>query len=185
MIYTFATLAFFLMGAAVLHPQGLVPEGNEMITTLSRMYTDTLGEWASVVFLIGAIAVLGSTLWAAVPSWARMYTNFLATSGCSTGRTRSPGCAGSASSPWRCRSSVGGALPVHPVAGADGADRRRDDRHLPASPSWSPSGTCGAPRPTRGCTAGAGSTRRSVVSSVAIGLLGVYTLLQVFGVTIG
>jgi hypothetical protein len=30
-----------------------------------------------VLFLIGAIAVLGSTLWAAVPSWSRMYANFL------------------------------------------------------------------------------------------------------------
>jgi hypothetical protein len=66
------------MGASVLHPQGLVPEGNEMITTLSRMYTDTLGDWASILFLIGAIAVLGSTLWAGIPSWARMYTNLLA-----------------------------------------------------------------------------------------------------------
>jgi Mn2+/Fe2+ NRAMP family transporter len=80
-VYTFSTLAFFIMGAAVLHPQGLVIEGNEMITTLSRMYTDTLGQWAAVVFLIGAVAVLGSTLWAAVPSWARMYTNLLATLG--------------------------------------------------------------------------------------------------------
>ncbi|MHA6621569.1 Nramp family divalent metal transporter [Pseudonocardia sp. DLS-67] len=80
-IYTFGTIAFYLMGAAVLHPQGLEPEGNGMITTLSRMYTDTMGDWASVVFLLGAIAVLGSTMWAAIPSWARMYTNLLATFG--------------------------------------------------------------------------------------------------------
>jgi Mn2+/Fe2+ NRAMP family transporter len=77
-IYTFGTIAFFIMGAAVLQPQGLVPEGNEMITTLSRIYTDVLGEWASTLFLLGAIAVLGSTLWAAVPSWSRMFTNILA-----------------------------------------------------------------------------------------------------------
>lgn len=80
-IYTFGTLAFFIMGASVLHPQGLSPEGNEMITTLSRMYTDTLGEWANIGFLIGAIAVLGSTMWAAIPSWSRMYANILATMG--------------------------------------------------------------------------------------------------------
>jgi Mn2+/Fe2+ NRAMP family transporter len=80
-IYTFGTIAFFLMGAAVLHPQGLVPEGNDLITTLSRMYTDTMGEWAAILFLIGAIAVLGSTLWAGIPSWARMYTNFLSVLG--------------------------------------------------------------------------------------------------------
>jgi len=80
-IYTFGTLAFFIMGAAVLNPQGLVPEGNEMITILSRIYTDTLGGWASILFLVGAIAVLGSTLWAAIPSWSRMCTNLLATVG--------------------------------------------------------------------------------------------------------
>ena len=77
-IYTFATMAFFIMGASVLHPQGLMPAGNEMITTLARMYTDTLGPWAMRIYLVGAIAVLGSTLWGAVPSHARMYTNFLA-----------------------------------------------------------------------------------------------------------
>jgi Mn2+/Fe2+ NRAMP family transporter len=80
-IYTFGTLAFYIMGAAVLNPQGLVPEGNGMITTLSRIYTDTVGEWASVIFLIGAVAVLGSTMWASIPSWSRMYTNLLATFG--------------------------------------------------------------------------------------------------------
>lgn len=80
-VYTTGTLAFFIMGAAVLQPQGLVPEGNEMITTLSRLYTDVLGDWASILFLLGAIAVLGSTLWAAIPSWSRMYTNLLATVG--------------------------------------------------------------------------------------------------------
>ncbi|MQA01843.1 MAG: divalent metal cation transporter [Streptosporangiales bacterium] len=81
LIYTFGTLAFYLMGAAVLKPQGLVPEGNEMITTLSRIYTGTLGDWANVLFLIGAIAVLGSTMWAAIPSWSRMYSNLLSTLG--------------------------------------------------------------------------------------------------------
>lgn len=40
-----------------------------------------LGEWASVLFSVGAIAVLGSTLWAAIPSWSRMYRNLLATVG--------------------------------------------------------------------------------------------------------
>ncbi len=80
-IYTFGTLAFYLMGAAVLHERGLVPEGNEMITTLSRIYTDVLGDWASVFFLVGAIAVLGSTMWASIPSWSRMYVNLLSTVG--------------------------------------------------------------------------------------------------------
>lgn len=80
-VYTFGTLAFFVMGAAVLKPQGILPKGNDMITSLSRIYTDTLGEWANVLFLVGAIAVLGSTMWASIPSWSRMYSNVLATLG--------------------------------------------------------------------------------------------------------
>src|SRR5699024_1554329 len=35
-IYTVSTAAFYILGAAVLHPQGLVPEGNQMIETLSQ-----------------------------------------------------------------------------------------------------------------------------------------------------
>jgi Mn2+/Fe2+ NRAMP family transporter len=80
-VYTFATIAFFIMGAAVLHRQGLVPQGNQMIVTLARMYTDALGPWAMLFFLIGAVAVLGSTLWASVPSHSRMYANWLSTVG--------------------------------------------------------------------------------------------------------
>ncbi|MQA10171.1 MAG: divalent metal cation transporter [Pseudonocardiaceae bacterium] len=81
LIYTLGTLAFFVMGAAVLHPRGLVLEGNEMIVTLSHMYTGTLGEGANFFYLVGAIAVLASTLWAALPAWARLNTNALAVLG--------------------------------------------------------------------------------------------------------
>ncbi|MFF9556272.1 Nramp family divalent metal transporter [Streptomyces albus] len=71
------TLSFYVIGAAVLHPQGLVPEGNEMITTLSRIYTDTMGPWAEYLFLVGAIAVLFSTLIGSTASVPRLWTNTL------------------------------------------------------------------------------------------------------------
>jgi Mn2+/Fe2+ NRAMP family transporter len=74
-VYTVGTLAFYIMGAAVLHDRQLIPEDNEMITTLSNTYTQTLGDWAGTIYLIGAVAVLGSTLWAALPSWARVAAN--------------------------------------------------------------------------------------------------------------
>ena len=45
LIYTFATVAFYLLGAGVLHNMGTVPEGSQMVRTLSHMYTETLGEW--------------------------------------------------------------------------------------------------------------------------------------------
>ncbi|QDB80546.1 divalent metal cation transporter [Georgenia sp. 311] len=76
-IYTVSTMSFYVMGAAVLHPQGLVPEGNDMIEVLSQTYASVLGEWGRVLYLVGALAALGSTIWAAVPSWARSWANAL------------------------------------------------------------------------------------------------------------
>ena len=49
-IYTCATLAFYLLGAGVLHRLGLEPQGSDMIVTLSRLYTETLGGWALWLF---------------------------------------------------------------------------------------------------------------------------------------
>ncbi|MGO2359826.1 MAG: Nramp family divalent metal transporter, partial [Brachybacterium tyrofermentans] len=69
--------AFFILGAAVLHPQGLVPEGNEMILTLSETFSGVFGEVGRIVFLLGALAALGSTIWAAIPSWSRSWANAL------------------------------------------------------------------------------------------------------------
>ncbi|MFC4561082.1 Nramp family divalent metal transporter [Nocardiopsis mangrovi] len=77
LVCTLCTLAFYVIGASVLHPQNLVPEGNDMITTLARMYTDTMGPWAQYVFLIGAIAVLWSTNIGSTASVPRLWTNTL------------------------------------------------------------------------------------------------------------
>jgi manganese transport protein len=74
-IYTIATLAFYLLGAGVLHSQGLVPAGNEMIAVLSKMYTETLGSWALWVFYVGACATLYGTIFAATASNSRVYSD--------------------------------------------------------------------------------------------------------------
>ena len=70
--YTIATIAFFFLGAAVLHKQGLIPEGFEMVTTLSGMYTETLGPWAFYLFGVGAFAVQFSTYFVSVAGISRM-----------------------------------------------------------------------------------------------------------------
>ena len=57
-VFTVATVAFYLLGAAVLRPQGLVPRGAGMIEVLSSMYVRPLGVWTREAFLIGAWAVL-------------------------------------------------------------------------------------------------------------------------------
>jgi manganese transport protein len=72
-VYTIVTAAFYLLGAALLHAHGEIPEGYAMVETLSKMFTETLGPWAKVIFLIGAFFVLYSTLFTATASWARIF----------------------------------------------------------------------------------------------------------------
>jgi manganese transport protein len=76
-IYTTATLAFYLLGASVLHAKGLVVADDKMIETLSFMYRDTFGEWSYWVFLVGAFAVLYSTVFGATASNARLLADAL------------------------------------------------------------------------------------------------------------
>jgi Mn2+/Fe2+ NRAMP family transporter len=76
-IYTLATLAFYLLGAAVLHAKGLVVENNKMIETLSHMYRETFGQWSFWFFLTGAFAVLYSTVFGATASNARLLADAL------------------------------------------------------------------------------------------------------------
>jgi manganese transport protein len=72
LIYTTATVAFYLLGAGVLHRQGLVPSASDMIPVLSRMYTDTLGGWALWLFYAGALATLYGTIIAATAGNSRV-----------------------------------------------------------------------------------------------------------------
>jgi hypothetical protein len=75
LVYTFMTLAFYILGASILNAQGLVPKGFEMVKTLSRMYTDSLGSWAEMAFLVGAFFVLFSTLFSALAAWSRQFSD--------------------------------------------------------------------------------------------------------------
>jgi Mn2+/Fe2+ NRAMP family transporter len=77
-LYTTATLAFYLLGAAILHAKGLLVENARMIETLSVMYREVFGEWTFWLFLIGAFAVLYSTIFGATASNARMGIDALA-----------------------------------------------------------------------------------------------------------
>ncbi len=76
-IFTFATVAFYLLGAAVLHRQELDPAGNQMIWMLGQMYVPVFGVWAGWLFLFGAFAVLYSTFFVANAGHARVATDAL------------------------------------------------------------------------------------------------------------
>jgi Mn2+/Fe2+ NRAMP family transporter len=84
-VFTIATVAFYFLGAAVLHPQGLDPKGPEMIPTLSRMYLQPLEgtplaglrPFTRVGFLLGAWAVLFKTLYVSTAANSRLTADFL------------------------------------------------------------------------------------------------------------
>lgn len=74
-IYTVATLAFYMLGAAVLFPEGRDPDGMRMVSTLAAAYVPVFGEYARHLFLVGAVAVLYSTFLVANAGHARMFTD--------------------------------------------------------------------------------------------------------------
>ncbi|MEQ8788159.1 MAG: Nramp family divalent metal transporter [Pirellulaceae bacterium] len=76
-VYTFATIAFYLLGAAVLGRSGLNPGGSDLIRTLSVMYEPVFGSTAQILFLFGAFAVLYSTYFVANASHARVFSDAL------------------------------------------------------------------------------------------------------------
>jgi hypothetical protein len=84
-VYTFATVAFYLLGAAVLGRIGLDPAGRDMVRMLAAMYIPVFGSWAYVVFLSGAFAVLYSTFFVAAAGNARMVADALGLVGLTDG----------------------------------------------------------------------------------------------------
>lgn len=60
-IYTVSTVAFYLLGAAVLARAGSKPDGAELIRVLSQMYQPVFGNLGVGLFLGGACVVLYST----------------------------------------------------------------------------------------------------------------------------
>lgn len=77
LVYTIATVAFYLLGAGILHAMGQVPKGADMIPVLSNIYTQTLGGWAQYLFYIGAIIILFGTIVAATAGHARMCSDLM------------------------------------------------------------------------------------------------------------
>lgn len=76
-IYTVATIGFFVLGAGILHRAGIEPQDSKLLQTLSVMYKPVLGSWAQVTFLLGAFMVLYSTFYVANASHARTFADAL------------------------------------------------------------------------------------------------------------
>jgi Mn2+/Fe2+ NRAMP family transporter len=77
LVYTIATIAFYLLGAGILHGMGKVPAAKDMIPVLSNVYTQTLGEWSLWLFYAGAIFTLYGTIFAATAANSRLFADML------------------------------------------------------------------------------------------------------------
>lgn len=74
-VYTAVTAVFYLLGAAVLHARQEVPEGYQLLEVLSGIFTESLGPWARIFFMVGAFFVLYSTLFAGLAVWGRLFSD--------------------------------------------------------------------------------------------------------------
>ena len=72
-LYTTVTAAFYLLGAAVLHQRGEIPDESHLVETLALIYTQTLGPGSKIAFLIGGFFVLYSSLFASLAAWSRVF----------------------------------------------------------------------------------------------------------------
>lgn len=80
-ILTCATLAFYFLGAGVLHRLDLRPESTETVEVLANMYTSTLGPWSFWLFSIGAFFILFSTTLSGLGAGSRSFPDLLVTFG--------------------------------------------------------------------------------------------------------
>jgi hypothetical protein len=80
-IYTMATVAFYLLGAGVLHRSGTVPAARDTIAVLSQIYTQTLGDWALWVFYVGAVVTLYGTIFASTAAHSRLFADVVRMAG--------------------------------------------------------------------------------------------------------
>ena len=88
LVYTFATVAFYLLGASVLHRSGLDPKGSQLVRTLGEMYVPVFGTWAKMLFLFGAMAVLYSTFFVANAGHTRVAADAVGVFGVGRGDDR-------------------------------------------------------------------------------------------------
>ncbi len=80
-IYTLVTAAFYLLGAAILHTRGEIPEGNVLIERIALIYTESLGPGIKSAYLIGAFFVLYSSVFATLAAMTRIFSDGMAVLG--------------------------------------------------------------------------------------------------------
>lgn len=80
-VATLVTAAFFLLGCAVLHREGIEPKGIAVVDQISAVFTQTYGQWSKLLFTVGAFCTLYSTLVVVVAASGRMWADLLGSLG--------------------------------------------------------------------------------------------------------
>jgi Mn2+/Fe2+ NRAMP family transporter len=71
------TVAFYLLGAAILHRENVHPEGLAVVEQISAVFTSSYGRWSYAVYIAGAFCALYSTLVVVAAATARMWADLL------------------------------------------------------------------------------------------------------------
>jgi len=71
------TFFYLILAVMVLHPMQQAPGGMKFIMTLSQTFTKTLGPWAKWLYLLGAFAVIYSTMATIYDGYARMINKLI------------------------------------------------------------------------------------------------------------
>jgi Mn2+/Fe2+ NRAMP family transporter len=80
-VATVVTVAFYLLGAAVLHRRGIQPSGLGVVEQISQVFTQTYGRWSYALFVAGAFCALFSTLVVVTAATGRMWADLLCSLG--------------------------------------------------------------------------------------------------------
>lgn len=67
------SVLFLALGAEVLRPAGLVPQGPEVAITMARLYTESLGSWAYPLFMVAAFFGMFSTAYGVLDGFPRAF----------------------------------------------------------------------------------------------------------------
>jgi hypothetical protein len=70
---------FMSLGASLLQPRGLVPEGLQVALTISSIYTELMGAWMYPVFMATAFAAMFSTVYSVMDGFPRAFSTILKT----------------------------------------------------------------------------------------------------------
>lgn len=67
------SVLFVALGAEVLRPAGLVPQGPEVAITMARLYTESLGSWVYPLFMVAAFFGMFSTAYGVMDGFPRAF----------------------------------------------------------------------------------------------------------------